>query len=266
MKRILVIEDEEFVRTGIEELLKAAGYKVLTASNGIDGYNLAESAPLDLIICDIMMPKQNGYDLKYQLNANPKTSSLPFIFLTAKADMKDLRYGMELGADDYIVKPFEAATLLNAIKARLCRFEQIKNKSRVDDSLEEKTQVKKYRENDRIFININNTPHFIRISEIKSITSLGNYTRICLASGESILHRKSMGQWEKLLPEQVFLRIHRTTIINLNYIERITRWSSGSYLLYLNSVSEPFIISQRYSARIRKNENTSLLTEKENNS
>jgi CRP-like cAMP-binding protein/DNA-binding NarL/FixJ family response regulator len=119
MKRILLIEDNNEVRENIAEILQLAGYDVATAENGKVGVELAQKDRPDLIICDIMMPVLDGYGALHLLNKNAHTSSIPFIFLTAKAERTDMRKGMEMGADDYITKPFDDIELLNAVESRL---------------------------------------------------------------------------------------------------------------------------------------------------
>lgn len=119
MKRILLIEDNESVRENTAEILELANYEVETAENGKKGVEKAKSQHFDLIICDIMMPELDGYGVLHILNKDPKTSSIPFVFLTAKAEKADFRHGMNMGADDYLVKPFEETDLLTAIELRL---------------------------------------------------------------------------------------------------------------------------------------------------
>ena len=126
MKKILLIEDNISVRENTTEILELANYEVLAAENGKIGVELATNNTPDLIICDIMMPEMDGYGVLHVLSKNPKTATIPFIFLTAKADRTDLRKGMEMGADDYITKPFDDIELLNAIEARLKKNELLK--------------------------------------------------------------------------------------------------------------------------------------------
>lgn len=126
MKRILLIEDNEGVRENTAEILELSGYLVSTAENGKLGVAMAKDEAFDLIICDIMMPELDGYGVLHILNKNPQTSSIPFIFLTAKAERNDFRKGMSLGADDYLTKPFEEMELLNAIELRLSKAEKLK--------------------------------------------------------------------------------------------------------------------------------------------
>lgn len=119
MAKILVIEDEANLREDIVELLTLEGHNVVSASDGVEGVNSALQHQPDLIICDIMMPRLDGYEVLLDLRANSLTQFVPFIFLTAKAARDDLRTGMEMGADDYITKPFTRIDLLRAIEKRL---------------------------------------------------------------------------------------------------------------------------------------------------
>jgi len=123
MKKILVIEDEVEVLNNIEEILEIAEYKVITANNGRKGLELAKIEAPNLIICDIMMPELDGYGVLTALRDDKATATIPLIFLTAKTERFDQRMGMELGADDYLTKPFLSDELLGAISARFARQE-----------------------------------------------------------------------------------------------------------------------------------------------
>ena len=118
---ILVIEDEPQVRHNIQQILELSDYQVLGAENGRVGLQLAKTALPDLIICDVMMPEMDGYQVVAALRENNATTTIPFIFLTAKVERTDLRQGMELGADDYLTKPFTAEELLKAVESRFQR-------------------------------------------------------------------------------------------------------------------------------------------------
>ena len=126
MKKILLIEDNKDVRENTAEILTLAQYNVLTAKNGKEGVEMAQKEKPDLIICDIMMPVLDGHGTLHLLSKNEETSSIPFIFLTAKAERSDFRKGMEMGADDYLTKPFDDVELLNAIESRLKKNEILK--------------------------------------------------------------------------------------------------------------------------------------------
>jgi CRP-like cAMP-binding protein len=119
MNTILVIEDNNEIRENTAEILQLAGYQTFTAENGKIGVETAIRENPDLIVCDIMMPVLDGYGVLHLLNKNDSTKHIPFIFLSAKTERMDLRKGMEMGADDYITKPFEEIELLNAIEVRL---------------------------------------------------------------------------------------------------------------------------------------------------
>lgn len=129
MRKILIIEDNEDIRENLGEILELAGYHSITAENGKTGVELAEKEVPDLIICDIMMPVLDGYGVLHILSKKPKTADIPFIFLTAKTEKSDFRYGMNLGADDYITKPFDKAELLNVIEIRLRKHEKLQKSS-----------------------------------------------------------------------------------------------------------------------------------------
>ncbi len=131
-KTILVIEDQDDVRDNIAELLNLSNYKTLTAENGRMGVKMALSEVPDLILCDIMMPEMDGYEVLYLIMKNPSTASIPFIFLTAKAEKEDFRKGMNLGADDYIVKPYQEIELLGAIERRLEKYSGLINSQNVE--------------------------------------------------------------------------------------------------------------------------------------
>ena len=123
MRTILIIEDDPDVRDNIQDLLTAEDYLVIPAADGREGLKEAHLRQPDLIICDVMMPDVDGYDVLRALRTEPDTMTIPFVFVTAKASRADQRAGMELGADDYIVKPFTSEELLQAVRTRLERSE-----------------------------------------------------------------------------------------------------------------------------------------------
>jgi len=121
MRKILLIEDDVTVRENTAELLELSNYDVITARNGKLGVEKAKQNLPDIIVCDIMMPEMDGYGVLKELSENNDTSHIPFIFLSAKTEHKDIRKGMDLGADDYLTKPFEEEDLLSAIESRLAK-------------------------------------------------------------------------------------------------------------------------------------------------
>jgi CRP/FNR family transcriptional regulator, cyclic AMP receptor protein len=126
MKKVLLIEDNLEMSENTAEILEMANYKVITANNGKEGVKLTLETKPDLILCDIMMPILDGYGVLYSIHENREVRNTPFIFLTAKGERADVRQGMELGADDYITKPFNAAELLAAIETRFKKIDTLK--------------------------------------------------------------------------------------------------------------------------------------------
>ncbi|MBA4054477.1 MAG: transcriptional regulator, partial [Marivirga sp.] len=125
--RILLIEDDLEMAENISEILQLAHYTVTHAPNGKIGVDLAQQDHPDLILCDIMLPELDGYGVLHILNKNTDTANIPFIFLTAKSDKEDFRAGMNLGADDYVTKPFDDVDLLKVVEMRLRKNELIKS-------------------------------------------------------------------------------------------------------------------------------------------
>ncbi len=143
MTKILVIEDDMDIRYNILYLLEAEGFTVAGAENGVVGLRLVrEGQPPNLIICDVMMPGLDGFSVLQELRKDAATATIPFIFLTAKSDRADLRRGMELGADDFITKPFTIDELLKAIASRLSHAHAVRAVSQAEfDQLKQQIGV-----------------------------------------------------------------------------------------------------------------------------
>jgi len=120
-QKILVIDDEDDYRAMISATLSSMGYDTIEASNGLDGLTAVKTHHPDLVLCDIKMPKMDGHALLGMLKEDPECAAIPFIFLTGNAEKSDMRQGMQLGADDYLTKPFTSEELITAIKTRLIR-------------------------------------------------------------------------------------------------------------------------------------------------
>lgn len=129
MQKILVIEDEQNVRDSILDILNAEDFYAIGAENGQVGVQAADEFQPNLVICDVMMPELDGYAVLTQLRQNPKTETIPFVFLSAKSEKVDFRQGMDLGADDYLTKPFTRTELLQAISTRLEKQTTIEQQS-----------------------------------------------------------------------------------------------------------------------------------------
>lgn len=147
MKKILLIEDNEDVRENTADILELANYEVVTAENGKVGIEKAKLFKPNLVVCDIMMPKMDGFQVLQAFGKDSSMASIPFIFLTARTDRADVRMGMNLGADDYLTKPFEENELLDAIACRISKHdnlksEMIRNLEGINTFLEEVSVIK----------------------------------------------------------------------------------------------------------------------------
>ncbi|MEL6399858.1 MAG: response regulator [Cyanobacteria bacterium J06626_4] len=155
MIKILVIEDDASVLDNLEDILTLENFQVLTAKNGREGVDVALSQLPDLIVCDVMMPEMDGYGVVKCLREEPATKTIPFIFLTAKAERLDYREGMESGADDYVTKPFRPQELINAIEVRLARHaslmqpyhDETQRSTNLSKQLKDSTELANIKEN-----------------------------------------------------------------------------------------------------------------------
>ncbi len=175
--QILIIEDNEEVRENLEEILSLSGYKVATAPDGKIGVQQAMETPPDLILCDVMMPELDGFGVLNILAKKPATASIPFVFLTAKTEKDDIRRGMNLGADDYITKPFYKDELLGVIETRLRKSQHLREASNRNEepvqtlidaarglgtlrNLSEKQRLRRYERREIIFQE-DDYPHYL---------------------------------------------------------------------------------------------------------
>ena len=246
MYKLLIIEDEEDIRENIKEVFELSGNEVHTAVNGLEGIKLVEKIKPDLILCDITMPIIDGFQVKKTLSEKKQTSFIPFIFLTAKADILSIREGMNLGADDYIVKPIRAKELVAAVNNRLQRISELKS-TKIGEmpgkklTLEEKIPL--YTGKEHLFIPVKN----IVVISVKE-----DYTMVFTNEGKKILMKKTIKSWESILPDKVFIRAHRNILVNLNYVEKLEPWFNGALVAKVKNYHETIKFSKRYSQIVKK--------------
>ena len=167
MKTILLIEDDTALRENTEELLELSNYKVITAPNGRIGINKALESLPDIIVCDIMMPEVDGYGVLQELSAEETTTHIPFIFLSAKTEHKEIRKGMDLGADDYLTKPFDEDDLISAIESRLAKAELIAKMEKTTESNSPNAKKELRNLNElKIFFDDKGVPYDFKIGEM----------------------------------------------------------------------------------------------------
>lgn len=247
LAKILIIDDEVDLREGVKSALEMNNYKVFSAESGVEGVQLAKEVLPDLILCDIMMPDKDGYWVLDMVRRQKELSTVPFIFVTAKVERGDLRKGMDLGADDYLTKPFKIYELLKSVEVRLEK--SAANKSRIDGA-----QIKAEKiENDKlVFLDTGKSIEPFHINSIECILADNVYTQVYIANKKFITVRKSLAEWEKILPENIFVRIHRGTIINLNFIKSIEKWFNQTMIIHLQNYDKPVTMSRSYSAKLKE--------------
>jgi CheY-like chemotaxis protein len=185
MRKILLIEDDLVLRENTSELLELANYEVLNAPNGKIGVEIAKVALPDIIVCDIMMPELDGYGVLEALTKNESTKHIPFIFLSAKTERKDVRKGMNLGADDYITKPFSEDELISAIESRLAKTAILKdrreNKEEEKVEIEEKESLRSLNDLKNYFDDNGETFHFSKDKIIYEEGNNSNYIYLIIS-------------------------------------------------------------------------------------
>ncbi len=249
MKKILIIEDDLAIQQVIIDVLENEGYKIFTAQNGKIGLDLAKEIKPDLIICDVMMPVMDGYEVISTLLKDKENSLIPFIFLSARVEKDNVRHGMYLGADDYLTKPFKINELLNAVEIRFKRQEQFKQLIKGNAiNLDKKNKIDI---DNQIVLKQNGEPILVLVNSIACITALSDYTYVFISEKNKIMVRRSLREWEDILPENIFLRIHRSTIININSIIKIENWFNNSLSVSLKNMEQKFIISRRYTGKFK---------------
>ena len=186
MTTILAIEDEAKIRDNIQDILELEGFTVLTAENGKVGVEFAQEQRPDLIVCDVSMPKLNGYDVLVALRQDPSTIEIPFIFLTANASRADIRKGMSLGADDYLTKPFTPTELLEAIATRL-----------------EKQAVMKERYRDLLEKTFNSAEHSTTARNLTSIQTIDNNQTVRVIQPTGVLDVTNCNQLRREIMQVV---------------------------------------------------------------
>ncbi|MGA7721748.1 MAG: response regulator [Ignavibacteriaceae bacterium] len=246
MSKLLVIEDEDDIRENIREIFEFTGYEVISAARGADGIKLAVKYNPDLILCDIAMPELDGFEVKKALSDKKQTSVIPFIFLTARADIKSIREGLELGADDYIVKPIHANELVTAVNKRMDRISELRAAQKNN------TPSKKLTIDDKIPLNTGKGLLFVLVNNIVAVSVKEDYTMVFTSEAKKIIIKKTIKSWESILPEKIFIRAHRNIIINMNYIEKLEPWFNGTLIGKLRNYPESIKFSKRYSQKVKK--------------
>lgn len=232
--KALVVDDERLARKELILMLKE--FESIVVVSEADGVNSAlveiKKHNPDVIFLDIQMPGKSGFDLLESTDLKAKV-----IFVTAFDEFAIRAF--EVNALDYLLKPINPERLQIALE----RFE--KNEMEIESSF----NALKY--DDHLFLNVNNKLKFIKINSIVSITAAGDYSNIICVDGKKGLTLKTMKEWENRLPINNFCRIHRSNIVNLNYVDSLEEWFNNSYKVYLKNISEPLVMSRRYVSNLK---------------
>lgn len=233
----IIVDDERLARKELILMLNEfANINVIGEAADIKtAQKLLSENSVDLVFLDIQMPGESGFDL---INSIPIKTKV--IFVTA-FDEYAIR-AFDVNALDYLLKPVNPKRLKETIE----RIEELsKNDSTAENS-------KKLLESDRLLVTLNSKLQFIKIKNIIYISAAGDYTEIQTSDNQKGITLKSIKEWEARLPETLFARIHRSTIVNLEFIERIEEWFQKSYRIHLKSVKEPFDVSRRYTSKLKE--------------
>lgn len=246
---ILLVEDDSNLARALAHFLRCNNLMVITAGDGHRAMELATSARPDLILCDLDLPGLHGFDVLALQQDNPELWDIPFLILTGRGGFKDIRKGMNLGADDYLVKPIPPDELIAAVQSRLLRRQRRQQASdtAVDSTpadiadSESNAAVK----GEPLFVKTPAGRQRVELDEILWISAYGEYSRVHWGTSHNALVRKPMKAWESELAPEDFLRIHRNSIINLRWLDRVENGAEGEMLAYLKGKSEPIPVSLR---------------------
>lgn len=230
----LIVDDERLSRIELISMLKQ--FENINVIGEADNVDLAikqidEHKP-DLVFLDIQMPGKSGFDLLDEIEVEAK-----IIFVTAY-DEYAIR-AFEVNALDYLPKPVSQERLTKTV-------ERI-----INNAPNKSFSAKKLKYSDRLFLEFGTQMCFLKINEIVFITAEGDYSMVNLVTGKKGLVSKSMKEWEERLPTDFFCRIHRSSIVNTEYIDKIDKYFNNSYKISLKGVKEPLIISRRYAKKIK---------------
>jgi two-component system LytT family response regulator len=231
----LIVDDERLARKEMAEMLAAFPFiQIVGEADGVDTAIAAISkySP-DVLFLDIQMPRKSGFDLLNETDYDGKV-----IFVTAYDEFA-LR-AFEINAMDYLLKPVSPERLENSIR-------RLREEKPLPGPV-----GRKLRPDDRLFLTFGNHLRFISVGEIAMIRAERDYSMLFLTNGKSGLVSKPMKEWEMRLPENLFCRIHRSSIINMERVEKVDKWFNSSLRIQIRGLSEPLTISKRYATMIRE--------------
>lgn len=230
----IIVDDERLARNELRTLLAEFPDILIIgeAENLTAAAGLIDTKDPDVVFLDIQLANENGFDLLDRVEKDFK-----LIFVTAFNEFAIRAF--EINAMDYLLKPVNPARLAKTLK-------RLPENEKKPDTTDRKLEFE-----DRLFIEVGERSRFLKIASIKCISADGDYSWIHTDDGKKHLVTKALKEWEDRLPEKYFLRIHRSTIINLEFVEKIETWFGRSYQVYLQGMKEPVTVSRRYAAQLK---------------
>jgi DNA-binding LytR/AlgR family response regulator len=250
LKKILVIQNSKDNVHQIDAILPVAEFEIFYSHNQQDGLEISCHYLPDLILFFID-GTDNGIDILSRISNEEKTSSIPLVVISEMNSFHLQRKAMDLGADDYLTAELLEKSLLICIKKRLDKLSKLKESiSNQINSFEDISGNTK--KDNHILVKIGNKLKLVKFDEIVCITALKEYSKLATKDNCKIIVRKSLKSWIAVLPPKSFLQIHRATIINIDFIDKIIKTNERTYTVHLKTISETFNFSQRYANIMRK--------------
>jgi two-component system, LytTR family, response regulator len=233
--KAVIVDDERLARNKLRQMLAAyPQIEVVGEADGVEeSLKVFERQTPDVVFLDVQMPGESGFELLSKAECRFKT-----IFVTA-FDEYAIR-AFEVNALDYLLKPIKSERLARAIE-RLA----------TGTTEKEKFSRPPLEYDDHLFLTIGDYSRFVKVNEIKCIAAADIYSEVYMTDGAKLLTTKSLSEWAERLPQKHFLRIHRSTIINIEHVEAIKKWFNYSYQVQVRGITEPFVMSRRYAAKLK---------------
>jgi DNA-binding LytR/AlgR family response regulator len=251
LKKILLIHGNTEQNFEFQSVLEIEGFNTYITIGESDGLKIADRYMPDIIICDLDN-YENELGVVKKLNENISTECIPLLIITSTTNNAHIRAAMELGADDVLVKPIIYKSLLRSINKRLRKIEVLR--AHLTDKIisSENAFSSQTKKIDHVLVKIGTNLKLIEFSRIVCISALKEYSKVIIDDGSKVVVRKSIKNWVETLPAKDFLRIHRATIVNMLFLDKIEKAGFRSYNVYLKNISTPFPISQRYGNIMKK--------------
>jgi two-component system LytT family response regulator len=237
--RTVLVDDVEVMRITLKKVLAQFPHiEIIGEASAFDeARDVINRLQPDLVLLDIDLNGLTSIDLIGELNCVPK-----IIFITSHENFAVKAF--ELNAVDYIIKPISAKRISSAIEKITKPTEEITEVSLDNDETFQSDQI--------ILLNFDNKMNFIKIKDINFIEAFGNYTKVNMSDGKLSITYNSIKNWDAKLPNDIFIQIHRSTIVNLINVQKIEKWTNDTGRLYLKGLSKPFEISRSHFFQIKK--------------